>query len=74
MEKNKNDFGNTIKELDNLTGSFKQYVDAGAYEDVATRAKELKKRIDEANEQAREINHNETLVEYDDTSDYTMIA
>jgi hypothetical protein len=53
-----------------LTSSFKQYYDPENYEEIANNARSIKQRIDEANEQAKMINNRETLVAYEDVTDY----
>jgi dynein heavy chain len=73
MEADKKDFNNTINELENLTAGFKQFSDIENYEQIATDAKNIKQRIDEANDYAKKINNCENLVAYDDISDYTSI-
>lgn len=74
MENNKKDFNNTITELDNLTTSFKNFSDIENYEQIAADAKNIKQRLDEANEYAKMINNREQLVDYgEDISDYTQI-
>ena len=44
-------------ELDNQVGTFKNYQDGAAYEEVAQIAKNVKQRIDEALETAKLINN-----------------
>jgi ABC-type Zn uptake system ZnuABC Zn-binding protein ZnuA len=73
MENGKKEFNNSITELENLTSSFKQYYDPENYEEIANNARSIKQRIDEANEQAKMINNRETLVAYEDTTDYQSI-
>jgi len=73
MESNKTDFSTQIMDLENLTSTFKQYQDAEAFEEVATMAKSIKQRIDEANEHAKMINNRESLVGQEEVSDYTSI-
>ena len=73
MEANKKEFGNEISELENLAGGFKQFADIENYEEIAQNAKNIKQKIDEANERAKQINNRETLVEQEDITDYTAI-
>jgi hypothetical protein len=42
MENDKKDFNNTIMELENLVGGFKQFSDAENYEEIAQKAKNIK--------------------------------
>jgi len=73
MENNKKDFNVQITELENLSSTFKQYTDAEAFEEVAQMAKNIKQRIDDANEYAKMLNNRESLVEYEDIADYSSI-
>ena len=73
MENGKKEFNNQITELENLTSSFKQYYDPENYEEIANNARSIKQRIDEANDQAKMINNRETLVAYEDVTDYQSI-
>ena len=73
MENGKKEFNNAITELENLTSSFKQYYDPENYEEIANNARSIKSRIDEANDQAKMINNRETLVAYEDVTDYQSI-
>jgi len=59
MENNKKDFNNTITELDNLTTSFKNFSDIENFEQIAADAKNIKQRLDDANEYAKMINNRE---------------
>lgn len=74
MDNNKTDFSSQIMELENLTSNFKQYQDAEQFEEVATMAKNIKQRIDEANEYGKMINNRETLTGAEEVTDYTSIA
>ena len=73
MENHKKDFNTQISELENETSSFKKYIDGEAYEEVAAIAKNIKQRIDEANEYAKTINNRETLVEFEEVTDYSSL-
>ena len=53
MENDKKDFNNTISELETLAGNFKNFSDVDNYEQIAQDAKNIKQRIDEANEYAK---------------------
>lgn len=73
MENDKKDFNNTISELETLAGGFKHHSDVENYEQISQEAKNIKQRIDDANEYAKKVNNCEGLVDYDDISDYTSI-
>jgi dynein heavy chain len=61
-------------ELEALTSGFKQYQDGDAYEEVANRAKDIHAKIEEAVALSKKINNKETLVDYEEISDYTQIV
>lgn len=61
-------------ELENLVGSFKNYQDGDAYEEVAQIAKDIKQRIDEAMDTAKLINNRQGLAELDDITDYSTVT
>jgi hypothetical protein len=73
MDNNKSDFGVTITELEDKVGTFKANKDPELYEEVAQKAKDIKQRIDEANEYAKMINNRENLVELEDVTDYQSV-
>jgi len=73
MEMNKQDFTSQIMELENLTSGFKQYQDGDAFEEVANMAKNIHTRIEEALAYAKKINHKESLVDYEECTDYTSV-
>lgn len=73
MEANRREFSNEISELENLASGFKQFAEIENYEEIAQNAKNIKQKIDEANERAKQINNRETLVEQEDVTDYTAI-
>lgn len=73
MEAGKKEFNNDINELESLASGFKQFGDMDNFEDVAANAKQIKAKLDDCNDKAKNINNRETLVEYEDITDYTAI-
>lgn len=74
MENHKKDFNTQIMELENDKEQFKKYADGEAYEEVAAIARNIKQRIDEANDYAKTINNRENLVGvYDEVTDYSSL-
>jgi len=74
LDVSKKDFDVKIMEMENLVGSFKNYQDGDAYEEVAQIAKDIKARIDDAMEMAKLINNRQNLAELDDVTDYTTVT
>jgi len=73
MENQKKDFNTEITDLENLTSTFKQYSDVANYEEIAAMAKSYKARLDEAMDKAKTFNTRESMVEYEDVTDYSTI-
>lgn len=53
MEANRREFSNEISELENLASGFKQFAEIENYEEIAQNAKNIKQKIDEANDRAK---------------------
>jgi hypothetical protein len=73
MDNNKSDFSLQIMQLETEAAGIKAFKDPDQYEEVATMVKNIQIRIQEAIDYAKMINNRESLVELEDSSDYSGI-